>query len=162
MRPLLESGRPTQTVSQCHTCSGNLGIVKILRYIRSDMYTVRGGSRISSWGGEAHLKKLRRAEGGAKIFGVFRVKNHDFMPTNHIFSYFRGARAGCAPPPPPGSAPDCVCNKLEAIIYYSKPQRGTPKHYGNSGTVIIHEYEECVFPNDSRARDDCYRDAEIY
>jgi hypothetical protein len=28
----------------------------------------------------AHLKKLRRAEGGAKIFGVFRVKNHDFTP----------------------------------------------------------------------------------
>ena len=26
----------------------------------------------------AHLKKLRRAEGGAKNFGVFRVKNHDF------------------------------------------------------------------------------------
>jgi cellulose biosynthesis protein BcsQ len=31
------------------------------------------------------LKKLRRAEGGAKIFGVFRVKNHDFTPKNHIF-----------------------------------------------------------------------------
>ena len=31
-----------------------------------------------------HLKKLRRAEGGAKIFGVFRVKNHDFTPKNHI------------------------------------------------------------------------------
>jgi len=30
-------GRPTQAVG--HTCSGNLGIVKILRYIRSDMYT---------------------------------------------------------------------------------------------------------------------------
>jgi hypothetical protein len=29
---------------------------------------------------------LRRAEGGAKIFGVFRVKNHDFTPKNHIFS----------------------------------------------------------------------------
>jgi hypothetical protein len=28
----------------------------------------------------AHLKKLRRAEGGAKIVGVFRVKNHDFTP----------------------------------------------------------------------------------
>jgi len=27
-------GRPTQAVR--HTCSGNLGIVKILRYIRSD------------------------------------------------------------------------------------------------------------------------------
>jgi hypothetical protein len=26
------------------------------------------------------LKKLRRAEGGAKIVGVFRVKNHDFTP----------------------------------------------------------------------------------
>jgi hypothetical protein len=28
-----------------------------------------------------HIKKLRRAEGGAKIFGVFRVKSHK----NHIF-----------------------------------------------------------------------------
>ena len=27
--------------------------------------------------GGAHLKKLRRAEGGAKMFGVFRVKNLD-------------------------------------------------------------------------------------
>ena len=40
--------------------------------------------------GGAHLKKLRRAEGGAKIFGVFRVKNHDFTTKNHIFSNFRG------------------------------------------------------------------------
>jgi hypothetical protein len=78
--------------------------------------------------GGAHLKKLRRAEGGAKIFGVFRVKNHDFTPKNHIFPILGGAReisgvfhvknhdftpkkiiffpilggarAGCAPPPP--------------------------------------------------------------
>jgi hypothetical protein len=48
-----------------------------------------------------HLKKLRRAEGGAKICGVFRVKNHDFTPKNHIFSNIRGG-AGCAPH---GSAP---------------------------------------------------------
>jgi hypothetical protein len=27
------------------------------------------------------------------MFGVFRVKNHDFTPNNHIFSNFR-------PPPP--------------------------------------------------------------
>ena len=46
-------------------------------------FQVRGG------GGGAHLKKLRRAEGGANIFGVFRVKNHDFTPKNH-FSNFRG------------------------------------------------------------------------
>ena len=34
-------------------------------------------------------------EGGANFGGVFRVKNHDFTPKNHIFSNFRG---GCAPP----------------------------------------------------------------
>jgi hypothetical protein len=38
--------------------------------------------------GGAHLKKLRRAEGGAKIVGVFRVKNHDFTPKNYIFFQF--------------------------------------------------------------------------
>ena len=32
---------------------------------------------------------MRREEGGAKIFGVFRVKNHDFTPKNLIFSNFR-------------------------------------------------------------------------
>ena len=36
------------------------------------------------------------AEGGVKIVGVFRVKNHDFTPKNHIFSNFRGG--GGAPP----------------------------------------------------------------
>ena len=29
---------------------------------------------------------MRRAEGGAKNVGIFRVKNHDFTPKNHIFS----------------------------------------------------------------------------
>jgi hypothetical protein len=44
-------------------------------------FQVRGG---------AHLKKLRRAEGGANIFGVFRVKkNHDFTPKYHIFFQLR-------------------------------------------------------------------------
>ena len=46
---------------------------------------------------------MRRAEGSAKFFGVFRVKNHDFTPKNHIFSNFRrGARRVRIPP---GSAP---------------------------------------------------------
>jgi hypothetical protein len=78
-------------------------------------------------GGE-YLKKLRRAEEGANILGVFRVTNHYFTPKNHSFynyggrreqfwgisceksrfyakkTYFfpilgGGARAGCAPPP---------------------------------------------------------------
>jgi hypothetical protein len=35
--------------------------------------------------GGVYLKKLRQAEGGAKIFRVFRVKNHDFVPKNLIF-----------------------------------------------------------------------------
>ena len=83
-------------------------------------------------GGGAHLKILRRAEWGAKIVGVFRVKNHDFTPKNQIFSKcrgrcencwgisceksrfyakksdfsnFRGGRARCAPPPPPLDPP---------------------------------------------------------
>ena len=34
--------------------------------------------------GGAFLKKLRRAEGGAKIFGVFRVKIRDFTPKKQI------------------------------------------------------------------------------
>jgi hypothetical protein len=35
---------------------------------------------------------------GPKCLWVFRVKNHDFTPKNHIFSNFRGA-TGCAPAP---------------------------------------------------------------
>ena len=54
-------------------------------------------------GGGAFKKKWRRAEGDTEIFGVFRVKNHDFTTTNLIFSNFRG---GGGAPLPPGSAPD--------------------------------------------------------
>ena len=38
------------------------------------------------------------AKGGAKYFGVFRVKNHDFTPKNHIFSNFRGGERRVRPP----------------------------------------------------------------
>ena len=38
-------------------------------------FQVRGG---------ASLKKLRRAEGGTKIFAVFRVKIRDFTPKKQI------------------------------------------------------------------------------
>jgi hypothetical protein len=38
--------------------------------------------------GGAHFKKLRRAEGGAKIFGVFRVKNHHFtQKKSYLFQF---------------------------------------------------------------------------
>ena len=51
--------------------------------------------------GGSHLKKLRRTEGGAKIVGVFRVKNHDFTPKNHIFSNFREGARRVRPLDPP-------------------------------------------------------------
>ena len=60
------------------------------------MLQLAGGIQDFKLGG-AHLKKLHRAEGGAKIVGVFRVKNHDFTPKNYIFCNFRGGGAGCAP-----------------------------------------------------------------
>ena len=52
-----------------------------------------------------HLKKLRRAEGGAKIFGVFRVKNHDFTQKKIIFFPISGGGGSPGAPPPPGSTP---------------------------------------------------------
>jgi hypothetical protein len=47
-------------------------------------------------------------EGGAKILGVFRVKNHDFTPKNHIFSNFRGGVRRMRPTL--GSAPASQCS----------------------------------------------------
>jgi hypothetical protein len=45
-------------------------------------FQVRGGA----------LKKIAPSGGGAKIFGVFRVKNYDFTPKNYIFSNCGGRR----------------------------------------------------------------------
>ena len=71
-------------------------LLKPIPYYYHVVLSIQGRIQDFKLGG-AHLKKLRRAEGGAKIFGVVRVKNHDFTPKNHIFSNFRGR----APPPPP-------------------------------------------------------------
>ena len=58
-----------------------------IEYYSKYIHTIQG--RIQDFMLEGtHLKKLRRAEGGANIWGVFRVKNHDFTPTNHIFFKF--------------------------------------------------------------------------
>ena len=67
----------------------------------SSSYTIQGRIQDFKLRG-AHLKQLRRAEGGANIFGMFPVNNHDLTPKNHIFSNFRGGAPGA---PPPGSAP---------------------------------------------------------
>ena len=52
------------------------------------LYTISGADPGFQVRGGAQLKKLRRAEGGAKIFGVFRVKNHDFTPKKSYFFQF--------------------------------------------------------------------------
>jgi hypothetical protein len=44
-------------------------------------FQVRGG-------GGAHLKKLRRVEGGTKIFGIFRVKKSRFYAKKSYFFQF--------------------------------------------------------------------------
>ena len=103
----------------------------------------------------AHLKKLRRSEGGAKNFGVFRVKNHDFTPKNSDFfqmqrearkflGYFvwkitilrkkiiffpiLGGGARRVRPPPPESAPAYTrwCQMISWKIASCKSQRNTP------------------------------------
>jgi hypothetical protein len=52
-------------------CGGNGSIYKFYNITGADPgFHIRGGA----------LKKFARAEGGAKMFGVFRVKNHDFTP----------------------------------------------------------------------------------
>ena len=69
--------------------------------------------------GRAHLKILRRAEGGAKICEVFCVKNHNFTPKNHIFSNIWGGGGGgrqVRPPPPPGSAPELLIQRRLFVV----------------------------------------------
>ena len=74
-------------------------IVKDKLYVDGRLYTPPE-ARVQNLGadpgfqvrGGGHLNKLRRAEGGAKTFGVFRVKNHHFTPKNHIFSNCGGRR----------------------------------------------------------------------
>ena len=62
---------------------------KIVYYI-AKYNTLQGQIQDFKLGGGVNLEKLLRAEGGAKIFGVFRVKNHDFTPKNQIFSIAEG------------------------------------------------------------------------
>ena len=69
--------------------------------IRTKDRGLRGGSRISSQGG-VYLKKLRRAEGGVKFFGVFCVKKITILCQKIIFfPILGGVCAGCAPLDPP-------------------------------------------------------------
>ena len=67
---------------------------------------------------------MRQAEGGAKIFGVFRVKNHDFTQKNHIFSNFRGGARRVRPPLDPPLVYIKVCMYIK--YDYCKNKYRTP------------------------------------
>ena len=48
--------------------------------------------------GEAHLKKIAPSGGRREnVWGISCEKSRFYAKKNHIFSNFRGARAGCAP-----------------------------------------------------------------
>ena len=59
---------------------------KIDRPLNLHQYPGSNQGRIQDFklGGGAQLKNMRRAEGSAKNFGVFRVKIHDFTPKKQI------------------------------------------------------------------------------
>ena len=82
---------PCTRCTSCGTVAlyGPIFFFKIWSAIRDRPFNLSGADPGFQVRG-APLKKLFRAEGCVKIFGVFRVKNHDFTPKNHIFSNFRG------------------------------------------------------------------------
>ena len=63
-------------------------ICSLLRTGSDPGFPVRGGG----------LKKNAPSGGRRENFRVFRVKNHDFTPKNHIFSNFRGGHRVRPPP----------------------------------------------------------------
>ena len=77
-----------QSVISWHLClsRNQTDIITSITHFRVGV--LQGRIQDFKLGGGAHLKKLRQAEGGANIFGVFRVKNHDFTPTKSYFFQF--------------------------------------------------------------------------
>ena len=73
---------------------------------------------------QGQIQDFKLGGGALKKNWVFRVKNHDFMPKNHIFSNFRGVLTGCTPP---GSAPvvgyffsHFITNNNPNQLYYNR------------------------------------------
>ena len=70
-------------IINCSDCHASFQVYKQIHNLH------RGGSQ----GGG--LKKIAPSGGRREIFGIFRVKNHDFMQKNHIFSNCGGRRKFC-------------------------------------------------------------------
>ena len=77
-------------------------------------------------GGGGALEKNAPSGGRRENCWGISCENHDFTPRNHIFSNFRGARAGCAPLP--GSAPGldtieiCITMNYARQFLYFQPR----------------------------------------
>jgi hypothetical protein len=57
-----------------------LNIISVISQGRMQDFKLGGGGRTyKNWAEQREARKM---------FGVFRVKNHDFTPKNHIFFYF--------------------------------------------------------------------------
>ena len=84
------------------------------------------------------------AEGGAKLFWVFRVKNHDFTPKSYFLSILGGGRAPGAPPlDPPLVSP----TKMKRKKYYTV---GTIPKF--NGTIVVTKVKSIPFTNIARYR----------
>ena len=90
--------QPLKKCHRIHKCEGKQQYCTGKGTQLQKICTLQGRIQDFKLGG-AHLKKLRRAEGGAKMFGVFRVKNHDFTPKKSYFFQFWGGRTPGVPPP---------------------------------------------------------------
>jgi hypothetical protein len=55
--------------------------------------TMQGRIQDFKLGGGGALKKIAPSRGKREIFYVFRVKNHDFTPTKHLFFNLGGRTA---------------------------------------------------------------------
>ena len=104
VRPLNFSGDRHQCTFSCKSTYHTITTTTIPSWI--ELCFQQGGYSGADPGFQvrgAHLKKLRRAEGGAKILGYFVWKITILRQKNHIFSNFRGGARRV--PPSPGSAP---------------------------------------------------------
>jgi hypothetical protein len=81
-RASLRSGKKSKNPQKAATgCNISLKRQVRPKIFNVNMFFLQEQGRIQDFKlGGSHLKTLRRAEGGAKMFGVFRVKNHDFTP----------------------------------------------------------------------------------
>ena len=111
-----ENHRPV--ASHLQTLSHNvvhLALVEFRTHNTSgDSHWLQGRIQDFKLGG-ADLKKIAPSGGRRENFGVFRVKNHDFTPKNHIFSNFRGGAPRVRPLDPPLNM---LCQILSATQYF--------------------------------------------